>query len=299
MKPTQQQYSDGILGMGKQTDENSLLQTLKRAGAIDRAAFAMCLSQTGGSLSLGGSGLARPDSKALRNPEQYHIGEMHFSKLTADHGLYALQIYGVYIDDYCMTCDDTNDRTLDDEHARIFSAFEAGKGAILDSGTTDTYFPQAAATIFAKVWEEKVGTKLRPSEHYTYEEFLKMPIVSVVFSPNATIHAHPSSYMEGVPMDIDATRPDVVVPWSGKLKLTIRLYMEEPEGAVLGANFMYNYDVLYDLELNRVGFARANCGFDREAQDRLNKDRAKAAKEEAAKEKAKEAAKAAAKEEKK
>ena len=100
-------------------------------------------------------------------------------------------------------------------------------------------------------------------------------------------------------MDIDATRPDVVVPWSGKLKLTIRLYMEEPEGAVLGANFMYNYDVLYDLELNRVGFARANCGFDREAQDRLNKDRAKAAKEEAAKEEAKEAAKTAAKEQKK
>ena len=75
-------------------------------------------------------------------------------------------------------------------------------------------------------------------------------------------------------MDINATKPDVVIPWENRRTLTIRLYMEETEGAVLGANFMYNYDVLYDLQQNRVGFARANCGMDRQAQARLNKDRA-------------------------
>jgi len=192
------QYSDGILGMGKQQDENSLLQTLKRSGAIDRAAFAMCLSQTGGSLSFGGSGLARPDSKAMEHPEQYSIGEMHWSKLTADHGLYALEVYKVFIGDYCMTCEDTNDRTLNDAHEHILNAFEAGKGVLLDSGTTDTYFPRAAEAIFHQVWEEKVGSPVEPSRKYTYEEFLRMPVVSVVFAPNATIHAHPSSYMEGV-----------------------------------------------------------------------------------------------------
>lgn len=293
------QYSDGILGMGKQTDKNSLLQTMVQAGAIDRAAFAMCLSQTGGTLSLGGSGLARPDSKAFEHPEQYHIGDMHYSKLTAEHGLYALEVYNVYIDDYCMTCDNTPDRTINDAHARIMSAFEAGKGAILDSGTTDTYFPRAAEHIFATVWEEKLGSPLRASRGYSYAEFLAMPIISVVFAPNATLHAHPSSYMEGVLMDITATTPDVVVPWEGNRTLTMRLYMEEPEGAVLGANFMYNYDVLYDLQQSRVGFARANCGFDREAQDRMNKERTKADKEEAEKEKAKIAARAKAAESKK
>ena len=100
-----------------------------------------------------------------------------------------------------------------------------------------------------------------------------MPVITVIFSPNATLHAHPCSYMEGVPMDLNATKPDVVEPWEGLRELTIRIYMEEPEGAVLGANFMYNYDVLYDLERNRIGFARANCGFDKKAQAKLNKAR--------------------------
>lgn len=74
-------------------------------------------------------------------------------------------------------------------------------------------------------------------------------------------------------MDLDATKPDVVKPWEGTRQLTIRIYMDEAEGAVLGANFMYNYDVLYDLASNRIGFARAMCGFDRAAQAKLNKDR--------------------------
>lgn len=256
--------------MAKQTDKNSLLQTLVQARAIDRAAFAMCLSQTGGTLSFGGSGLARPDSRQLQNPEQYHIEPMHFSKLTGDHGLYALNVYNVYIGKDCITCDITNDRIVNEENTRILNAFQAGKGTLLDSGTTDTYFPRAVEESFGRIWERKFGGKIKDKGMFTYKQFLKMPTITVVFAPNATIHAPPSSYMEGVPMLLNATAPNVVEPWEGKRELTIRLYMEETEGAVLGANFMYNYDVLYDLEKNRVGFARANCGMDSKAQARLN-----------------------------
>lgn len=267
------QYSDGILGMGKQMDKNSLLQVMVQAGAIDRAAFAMCLSQTGGTLSFGGSGLARPDSKALVNPSSYHMEPMYFSKMTQDHGLYALEVYNVYIGDVCITCDNTPDRTVNENNERVLGAFGSGKGTLLDSGTTDTYFPRVTEDVFRKVWEQKVGSQLVAKRRYTYQEFLTMPIITVVFSPNATLHARPASYMEGVPMDLNATTPDVVEPWEGTRKLTIRVYMEEAEGAVLGANFMYNYDVLYDLERNRIGFARAMCGFDRAAQAKLNNDR--------------------------
>jgi len=259
--------------MARQTDKNSLLQTLVQAQAIDRAAFAMCMSQTGGTLSFGGSGLARPDSKQLKNPEQYHIEPMYFSKLTGDHGLYALELHNVYIGDYCITCDNTPDREANERHSRIMGTFQSGKGTLLDSGTTDTYFPRVADEIFQEVWKAKVGCKMESKRRYTYLEFLKMPHISVVFYPNATIVVPPSSYMEGVPMDTNATDPDVVIPWKERRTLTMRLYMEETEGAVLGANFMYNYDVLYDLERNRVGFARANCGMDRAAQARLNVDR--------------------------
>jgi hypothetical protein len=145
-------------------------------------------------------------------------------------------------------------------HHLVMNAFHSGKGTLLDSGTTDTYFPRAAEGIFNEIWEELVGSQLQPQKAYTYEEFLKIPEVTVTFSPNATLSIPAESYMEGVPMDKSASHSNAVLPWEGTVDLTIRLYLEETQGAVLGVNAMYNYEVLYDLQENRIGFAKANCG---------------------------------------
>jgi hypothetical protein len=42
-----------------------------------------------------------------------------------------------------------------------------------------------------------------------------------------------------------------------------RIYMSEPEGAVLGANFMNNYNIIFDAEGGRLGFAISKCEYDR------------------------------------
>lgn len=254
------QFADGILGMAKQGDPHSLIQTMVRAKAIDRAAFAMCLSKTGGTLSFGGSGLARPDSRALEYKQQYHIEPMYFSRVSQDHGLYSLEIYEVWVGPYCITCEDTPDQRANMAHARIMTAFHSGKGTLLDSGTTDSYFPSAAEDVFKEIWEKLVGSPLESQNKYTYEEFKTMPEVTVIFSPNATLKIPAESYMEGVPIDKNASHSNAVLPWEDSIDLTIRLYMEETQGAVLGVNAMYNYEVLYDLQENRIGFARANCG---------------------------------------
>lgn len=134
---------------------------------------------------------------------------------------------------------------------RPFLAFSGGKGTILDSGTTDTYLPQAVAEHFSDAWTELTGLEFRKRKRkYTWQEYLLLPTVEILFANNVTLTVEPSSYMEGVP-----SMPD----WRGSKELVNRIYLDEAEGAVLGANTMFGHDILFDTEGQRVGLARADC----------------------------------------
>jgi len=270
------QYADGILGMGRALDENAFLNTLVKAKAIHRAAFATCLTRHGGTLSLGGSGLARRPSGTTgggaqqQQQLQYHLEPMQFTNLQkAGNGLYAAQIMKVYVGDICITCGDNA------HHVLAKRAFQSGKGGLLDTGTTDTFFPRQALPPFQAAWEKLVGIPMQEVERYSYEDFRRIPDITVVFEPNTKLVIPSSSYMEMeyLPYEQLATTttvfntssfatPDVVRPWPGMRKLTMRIYCDEKSGAVLGANSLYHYDVLYDLEASRLGLARSNCGRD-------------------------------------
>lgn len=54
---------------------------------------------------------------------------------------------------------------------------------------------------------------------------------------------------------------NVDVPWIGKRGFTSRIYVDEPHGAVLGANMMMDHDVYFDIANRRLGVARAECSF--------------------------------------
>jgi hypothetical protein len=56
--------------------------------------------------------------------------------------------------------------------------------------------------------------------------------------------------MEGLPSTLD---------WSGSRELVNRVYVDEPEGAVLGANAMAGHEILFDIQGQQVGIASANC----------------------------------------
>lgn len=70
----------------------------------------------------------------------------------------------------------------------------------------------------------------------------------------------PMSYMEGVPTEEHNGPLRTVIPWQGTMELTNRIYLDEPEGAVLGANAMFGYDILFDVQNKRIGLAKADCG---------------------------------------
>ena len=179
----------------------------------------------------------------------------------AGNGLYAVQISKVYVGDICVTCGDKPNRKL----AQTF--FQAGRGALLDTGTTDTFFPQKALPAFKAAWEALAGFDMKENRQYSYDEFRRIPDITMVFEPNATLVIPATSYMENLPLS-DPTKsnatirvaPVTVQPWIGSRRLTMRIYCEEKSGAVLGANSLYHYDVLFDLEANRIGLARSHCG---------------------------------------
>jgi hypothetical protein len=226
------QYADGILGLAMH--ETSIVQAMHHAGAIPRNAFSLCFTRTGGHLSLGGS-----DTSC-------HLEPMNFSNISQAHGWYSLQVEQVTVGNISIV----NSRTL--------QSFASGKGTILDSGTTDTFFPKAVAPKLATVWKDWSGLDYsNEPRFYSANEFERLPNIKITFEGNVTLTIAPESYMEGVPVSTEGSnaRPW----WRGKHQLTNRLYADEPRGAVLGANAMFGYDILFDTQGHRVGLARADC----------------------------------------
>lgn len=223
------QYADGILGLA--IHETSIIRTLLDAKSIQREAFSLCLTRTGGSFSVGGI-----------STEDRLLEEMKFSPIARDHGWFALQVWEVRLGGICVACG-TNSVAL--------HAFHGGKGTILDSGTTDTYLPQAVADRFQEVWTELTGLVFtKRKKRFSWSEFRLLPDISITFEGNMTLTVEPSSYMEGVP-----STPD----WVGTKELVNRVYLDESEGAVLGANSMTGHEILFDAQGQRVGLARADC----------------------------------------
>jgi len=54
-------------------------------------------------------------------------------------------------------------------------------------------------------------------------------------------------------------RVDITKPWEGTKSFTNRIYVDEPNGCVVGGNWMADHDVLFDVQGKRIGIARAEC----------------------------------------
>ena len=157
------------------------------------------------------------------------------------------------------------------------STWNTGKGAIVDSGTTDTYLPRTAAAAFKKEFKKITGrdygnVKMTLSD----KDFAAFPTLGFVFKDSkgetVVIHVSPSAYLEH----------------QGSNRYVPRIYLTEGSGSVLGANFMQvrrlgcsvsgslrceltpccclfsqDHNVMFDEENQRVGFARADCSYER------------------------------------
>jgi len=261
------QYADGIMGVAMH--QTTLIAAMYEAGAIPRHAFSLCLNFDGGVFSLGGTKLglgndALPSSGNATSPPStpHHLEPMQFAPLAKNHGWYAVGVMSLHLGDILITTTET-----------LLSAFNDGKGTIIDSGTTDSYLPRVIARPFRRAWETITGhVHSNKLERYTYARFRRLPNITI------TVHglrgtsirwsATPSNYMEEMAVTRTNSelrsariikRVDITKPWEGTKSFTNRIYVDEPNGCVVGGNWMADHDVLFDVQGKRIGIARAEC----------------------------------------
>jgi hypothetical protein len=214
------QLADGIMGMS--ADSVTLIHQMYNAGVLKSRSFSLCFHEDGGSMVIGGS-----------EPLLWQRGvTMQFTPNLKDSGWYTVKVEDVKLNGASI--------------GNVASFFQRGKGAIVDSGTTDTYLPSGISAEFKAAWKSATGTEfVNKAIKMDKADMLKLPTITYSLAGGVDIDVLPEAYME----------------YSGAT-YTPRVYLDESSGAVLGANTMRDYEVFFDEENRRVGFARSNCAFD-------------------------------------
>eukprot|EP01083_Nonionella_stella_P265899 900146_1 len=104
-------------------------------------------------------------------------------------------------------------------------------------------------------------------ESYTREAFQNLPNLTIVLKSGYRWVIEPFSYMEEVRSNgskMESSSSSTSASWpagteTAPLLFINRLYWDEPSGGVFGSNAMVNHDILFDLENDMIGFAKANC----------------------------------------
>jgi hypothetical protein len=274
------QYADGVFGLGLlQYDDDDrdrrnqyvhFVNTMLKNRLVHHFAFSMCLSKDAGILSLGGTSL-HPYTDDLQNNtimqrQPRHLQRMIFEPLRKST-YYKVKVRSFFvgkervnininIDHY----DDDDDDDDDTDSRETINAFNDERGTIIDSGTTESYFPEALAEPFREAWKKARGgagpaTEYDDESHlFSFEEFSSLPVITIVLSHGYKWNIEPRYYASTDELDIDFERG-----WEGKVEFEFQLNFDESKGCVLGANVMMGHDILFDLSQQRVGIAKSIC----------------------------------------
>jgi len=135
--------------------------------------------------------------------------------------------------------------------------------------------------LHSEIWESAVKPlRIKYSNDVvslTDEEFAKLPSFKIILQGESTYGQdvewmiRPESYFEPNPTAsrnkerINFLRGNQRVAkderfrWKGKRSFTNRIYVDELNGAVLGANSMIDHHILFDVGNHRIGIAPADC----------------------------------------
>lgn len=263
------QLEDGILGMSD--EEGSFWNQMFEAKKITKKQFSLCFSHQptvdrdgtlAGAITFGGR-----DEKLSSMPLVY-------AKNFKIDGFYAIKLRklmfwkkgrGILSADLLMK---ENIQTLN-----ITSKTLNAGGVIVDSGTTDTYLNYEIRDEFYRIWKDLTGVEYHNSEvSLTKKEFKSLPTILFQIEgekkANKALGNDPNS-IPGLAGNIDKEHPHdilVAVPPSNFMEYdpnrktySARVLVNEPDGSVLGANFMMGHDVLFDVDNNRLGITESDC----------------------------------------
>lgn len=259
------QLADGIMGFSHSSD--TLPHQLLSQGITDSLIFALCFRVGGGMVTLGGvdqrihTRTVQVGSGAVASSEistqRSHGGLISYAALT----IRAQGLYGVTITGIRLVSAKGVDHPVTASSPAVLNG--GAKGVIVDSGTTDTYLPLAIKNAFMDAFRKATDGQLVYSGEnvkLSASQLVLLPDIVFSFSQapstnNGTTAAPAESIEIRMP---PASYLDVV----GDGQYAYRVYLSERQGAVLGANFMNGYNVIFDAEGGRIGFAKSTCNYE-------------------------------------
>jgi len=278
------QLADGIMGMDK-TDANTspVSRTFWKQAfdqkAIDDRAFSLCFSGTAptsmaeiengasaGVLTLGGT-----NTKLHQTTMVYAADQTNRYPRLAE--FYTVRLQKMYLR---STTAQVQPVTIDED------ALNAG-GVIVDSGTTMSELPAALAKPFQDAYKAVTGrdwffnNKNDQNQEIaiTNEQFNALPTILLQIE-GQNKNSNITGAEESLATTLDATSPNsilVAIPPAHYLELVkqegdtyfyaslLNFNINTQRNAILGANFMMGYDILFDITNQRLGFAESNCDY--------------------------------------
>ncbi len=198
--------------------------------------FSLCLGQNGGYFSLGGLNTT------------LHLDELKYIPFVDDSS-YTVKLQSLSLNDQKLNID--------------FRNF----GALVDSGTTITYFPtqifselQNQINSFCKKTNRCMGYSkpmgdftlcYKMNENVNFLQFAEsMPLLTFEFANNTFYHLKPQNYLFDFKDFNGNVRESVyclgVLSW-------------DRDQIILGTTWMHDHDIVFDIQHKRIGFAASEC----------------------------------------
>jgi len=271
------QLADGIMGM--ENSDRSFWRQMYKAGMIASKRFALCFIHSkdilkkgspAGAITLGGA------------DKRMHTSPMIYAENRDLSGWFSVNVNGMYLK-YQKDEGDDKDDAVEPKVVKINLNFRTlnKAGVIVDSGTTESFFPSFVKVPFMEAFKELMGfdflATLPKAGAIAVKDYPTIMIqlkAAVMVEDDELMDENdkPLAGMTGA-LDLDAPN-DVLVEIppehymlyrSSTKSYTNRFHMTDSSGfGVLGANSMYDHDILFDAEKNRIGYAKSKCSITKE-----------------------------------
>ena len=221
------QLADGIMGLSN--SNKNFITILKNHGIIKKNIFSICLSQLGGYFTI----------EEINN--KHHLSNQILYTEMIDYRYYIINVTSI---------------TINNKSINVL------KKAIIDSGTTYTYFPSEITNylikIIRQICNKKCGKFERKREfggcfYFRNNEEMLYAINNIF--PNITFSINNE-------INYIWTPQNYYYNFSLKENNSFCLgFSSDYENFILGSTWMKGYDIIFDREDNKIGFVVSNCNF--------------------------------------
>jgi hypothetical protein len=174
------QKENGIMGFGR--DKATLMSYMVAQKRVEHDVFAMCFSASGGQLVMGGVDYSHHRTKVAYSP--LVGGEGGWYPVKVKDVLVGDQTLGVSADKYNTYVGSAEGRVRDSATWRRLTtrySFCSGKGVIVDSGTTDTFFVSTAERAFNRIFSDLAGIDYSDDVmHVSASTLSSLPNITIV-----------------------------------------------------------------------------------------------------------------------